>query len=96
MLPFGSTLLFVVANPDEVSGRGEGVPGDVKPVGACQELVGVLPVLQEVHERGELRRIFRPDVSGLADEVLRAADTTNLAVHSLATEAGIDDDGADD
>ena len=88
--------LFIIANPDEVSGRGEGVPGDVKPGGACQELVCVLPVLQEIHERGELRRIFRPDVSGLADEVLRAADTTNLTVHSLATETGIDDDGPDD
>ena len=30
-----------------MAGLGEGVPGDVKPAGACQELVGVWRGLEE-------------------------------------------------
>ncbi len=33
-------LLFIVPNPDEVAGLAGGVPGDVEPAGAGEELVG--------------------------------------------------------
>ena len=75
-----------------MSWLGEGSPGDVEPPLAREQLVGVLPVLQEVHECGELRRIFRADIDSLADEVLRVLDAPNLAIHSLTTEARVDDD----
>ena len=79
-----------------MAGRGEGVPGDVEPAAAGEELVGELPGLEEIDQALELGRVFGTDVGGLAEEVLGVADTTDLAVHGLATEPGIDDDGADD
>ena len=85
--------LFIVPDTDIMAGWGEGVPGDVEPARASQELVGVLPVLQERHELSELLRILRADIGGLADQVLGVADTAHLAVHGLATEARIHDDG---
>lgn len=54
----------------------------------------MLPILEEVHERRELRRVFRTDICSLADEMLGARDTANLAIHGFAAKAGIDDDGA--
>ena len=54
----------------------------------------MLPILEEIYERVELRRVFRSDVGCLADEMLGACDTANLAIHGFAAEAGIDDDGA--
>ena len=54
----------------------------------------MLPILEEIHERRELSGIFRSDVGSLADEMLGARDTTDLAINRLATETGIDDDGA--
>lgn len=68
----------------------------MEPTGAGKELVGVLPFLEEIHERRELSRIFRVDVGSLADEVLGAANTTDYAIHGFAAEAGIDDDRASD
>lgn len=79
-----------------MSGRGEGIPGDVQPARARQELVGVLPTFEEVNERLELRWVFRTDVGSLADQVLGVADTAHLAVHIFITETRIDDDGAND
>ena len=64
----------------------------MEPNGAGKELVGVLPFLEEIHERRELSRIFRVDVGSLADEVLGAANTTDYAIHGFAAEAGIDDE----
>ena len=43
-------LLLVVPDADEAAGRGEGVPGDVKPGGGGEELVGVLARLEEHDE----------------------------------------------
>ena len=66
----------------------------MEPAGAGKKLVGVLPFLEEIYERVELRRVFRSDICSLADEMLGARDTANLAINRLATETGIDDDGA--
>ena len=60
-----------------MAGLGERVPGDVQPAVARQQLVGVFPLPEELHERLELRRVFRADVGSLADEVLGIADTAN-------------------
>ena len=62
--------LFVVADKDVVAGLGEGVPGNVEPVGAGEELVGEVVVAQEVDEPLELCWIFRANVGGLTDEML--------------------------
>ena len=77
-----------------MAGRGEGVPGDVKPGGAGEELVGEVVVAEEVDKALELSRIFGTDVGGLAEKVLGVTDTADLAINSLVTEARIDDDGA--
>ena len=74
--------------------RGEGSPGDVEPTRAGEQLVGIFPVLQEVHEHRELRRIFRADIGSLTDKVLGVAHSSNLAVHGLTTETRVDDDGS--
>ena len=89
-------ISFVIPDADEVAGLGEGAPGDVEPGGGSQELVGVLPVSEEVHERWELRRIFRTDVGSLADEVLGVLNAAHLAIDGLAAEAGTDDNRAHD
>ena len=68
----------------------------MEPAGAGKELVGVLPFLEEIHERRKLGRIFRVDVCCLTDEVLGAGDTTNLAINCLASKSGVDDDRACD
>ena len=68
----------------------------MEPTRAGKELVGVLPFLEEIHERRELRSVFRSDVGSLTYEVLRARDTANLAIHGFAAEAGIDYDRACD
>ena len=43
-------LLLVIPDADEAAGRSEGVPGDVEPICAGEELVGVLARLQERDE----------------------------------------------
>ena len=88
------SLCFIVPEADVVAGRGEGVPGDVKPGGAGEELVGEVVVAEEVDKALELSRIFGTDVGGLAEKVLGVTDTADLAINSLVTEARIDDDGA--
>ena len=79
-----------------MSGLGEGVPGDMEPGRARQQLVGMWAVFEEFHEAQELRRVFRADIGSLTDEVLGVLDATDLAVHGLTTETRIDDDGAND
>ena len=77
----------VVAEADEVAGLGEGVPGDVEPGGARQQLVGVRRGLEECHEALELGRILRADIGSLTAEVLRSGDATHQAVHPAVAEA---------
>lgn len=88
--------LFVIPDADDVSGWGEGIPGDVKPGGGGEELVGVLPCSEEVNESRKLRWVFRMDVGSLADQVLGIPNAAHLAIHSLAAEARTDDDRAHD
>ena len=78
---------FVTANADIVAGLGEWVPRDVEPIGGGQELVGIFPILEEIHERGELFRIFWADVGSLTEEMLGVADTPYPTVDGLATKA---------
>ena len=88
-------LLLVIPNPDIMSWGGEGIPRDMKPAIAGQELVGVLRVLEEVDQKLELPRVLGADVGGLAQQVLRVADTTHMAVDVLVAKAGVDEDGTD-
>ena len=85
--------LLIISDSDLVAGRAEGRPRDVEPGAAREQLVGVFPRLEKVHQALELGRILWPDVGGLANEVLRVPHATHLAVHGLATETRIDDDG---
>ena len=75
-----------------MAGLSERVPGDVQPAVTRQQLVGVLPLPEELHERLELHRVFRTDIGSLTDKVLGVADTAHLAIHGLTTETRIDDD----
>ena len=74
----------------------EGVPRDVEPAVAGQELVGVGVGAKEGHKALELRGVLGTDVGGLAKEVLRAPDTTDEGVDARVAEARIDDDGTND
>lgn len=48
-----------------MAGLGEGVPRDVEPAGARQQLVGIGAGLEEIHEALELRGVLRADVGSL-------------------------------
>lgn len=50
--------LLVVADADEVAGLAGGIPGDVEPAVAGEELVGQGVMAQEVDEALELGRIL--------------------------------------
>ena len=87
-------LLVVVSYPDKVAGGGEGRPGDVKPAGAGQQLVGIVAGAEEVNQSLELLRVPWTDVGSLAEQVLRVADSADLPVVGLVAVAAIDDDGS--
>ena len=61
-----------------MAGSGKGVPGDMEPVGAGEELVGEGVGLEEVDKALELSRIFRTDIGSLTDQVLRIPDIAHL------------------
>jgi len=65
----------VVAEADEVAGRGEGIPGYVEPARARQQLIGIGAGLEEIHEALELRGVLRADVGCLTSRVLRIVHT---------------------
>ena len=85
-------MLLIVTYSDEVSGDGEGRPGDVEPVGAGQELVGILTCLEEVDEALELRGVLGADIDCAALKVLGVLDTTNEGIYAAVTKSGVDDD----
>ena len=58
-------LLFIVPYPDEMAWRGEGIPRDVEPAVAGQELVGKCMGLEEVDQALELLRVLGADVGSL-------------------------------
>lgn len=87
--------LFVVPDPHLAAGFAEGIPRDVEPAAAREQLVGILPGLQEVHEVQELPGVHRADIGSLTNEVLRPVHTTHQTVHPTVAESGIDDDGTD-
>ena len=72
----------------------EGSPGDVKPAGGGQELVGVFTGAEEVNEALELLGVFGADVGSLAKEVLGIGDATDKGVDARVAVARIDDDRA--
>ena len=86
---------MVVSEADEVSGLGEGIPGDVEPGGARQQLIGEGRGLEEIYEALELCWVLRADIGSLTAEVLRTADATHQAVHPVVAEARVHDDRAD-
>ena len=91
MCPF---FLFVIPDSDEVAGEGEGIPGNVEPAGAGEQLVGQIVSLEEVHEALELAGVLGADVGSLAKEMLRVANATDQGVDARVAVARIDDDGA--
>ena len=76
-----------------MAGLGEGIPGDVEPAGAGEELVGQGVGLEEVDKALELARILGTDVGSLAEQMLGVLDTTDQGVDARVSEAGVDDDG---
>ena len=66
---------------------GKGVPRDVEPGGAGEELVGEGVGLEEVDEALELSWILRTDIGSLTDEMLGVTNTTYPAIDSLISEA---------
>ena len=88
-------LLLVVPNPDIMPWLGEGIPGNVEPAGAGQQLVSQIVSLEEVHKALELLRVARADVGSLTEEMLRVANATDQGVDARVAEAGVDDDGTD-
>ena len=82
-----SPVAVIIANADVVAGSGEGIPGDVEPGGAGEELVGEGVGFEEVDETLELSGVFGADVGSLADEVLGVANAPYPAIDGLITEA---------
>ena len=78
-----------------MSWGGEGIPRDMKPAVAGQELVGVFTSAEEVDQALELLRVLGADVGSLSQQVLGVLDTTNESVDARVAEAGVDDDGTD-
>ena len=89
-------ILLVVTEADEMAGRTEGRPGDVEPVGGCQELVGQGVGLQKRNQAVELGGVFGADVGGLTEQVLGVLDTAHQSVDAGVAEAAVDDDGTAD
>ena len=75
-----------------MAGRREGIPGDVEPAIAREQLVGVFADLQEFDELPELRRVTRPDVGSLTEQVLGVADTPYPLVDFGISEPRVDDE----
>ncbi len=78
-----------------MSGDAEGVPRDVEPPVAGEELVGQIVRLEEIDQALELLRVLGVDVGGLAKQVLRVTDTTHEGVDARVAETGVDEDGTD-
>ena len=78
---------FVITYSDVVAGQCEGIPRDVEPAIACEQLVGVFADLQEFYEIPELRGVLRPDVGSLAEKMLGSTDTPYLLVDFRIAEA---------
>ena len=66
----------------------------MEPAGGGQELVGQFVRLEKAHKIKELAGVLGADVGSLAEQVLRVAHTTDLAVVGLVAVAAIDDDGS--
>ena len=79
-----------------MAGNGEGRPGDVEPVGAGEELVGIFTCLQERDEALELGWVLGADIGSAALEVLGILDAAHEGVDARVAEAGVDEDGAAD
>ena len=67
----------------------------MEPAVACQQLVGQIVSLEEVHKFRELLRVFGADVGSLTKEVLGIGDATDQGVDARVAVAGIDDDRTD-
>ena len=87
--------LLVVPYSDKVAGLGEGVPRDVEPAGAGEELVGEGVMAQEVDEALKMSGVARTDISGLTEEVLRVLHAAHQRIDIGIAIAGVDDDGTD-
>ena len=75
-----------------MTGWREGIPGDVEPAIACEQLVGVFADLQEFNEIPELRGVLRPDVGSLTEKVLGSTDTPYPLVDFGISEPRVDDE----
>ena len=84
---------LVVPDADVMPRDAEGVPRDVEPAIAGEELVGELVSLEEIDQTLELSRIARADVGSLAEEVLRVSDTTHEGIDTRVAESGVNKDG---
>ena len=73
-----------------MAGRAEGIPGDVEPARASQELVGVLAALQEDDEAPELLRVMWTDVGSAGQHVLRVLDAADKTIDLGVAESAVD------
>ena len=80
-------FLFVIINPNEVARLAEGIPRDVEPARAGEQLVGVLTGLEEGDEALELGGVLGADVDGLSKKVLGIGDATDKGVDTGVAEA---------
>ena len=79
-----------------MAGWGKGIPRNVEPAVAGQELVGVGRGAEKFHKLSELLWVSRTDIGCLTDEVLGVVDATHQTVYPSVSESGVDHDGADD
>ena len=87
-------FLFIIPYSDIIPRLAEGIPRDVEPAGAGEELVSQFVRLEEVHEALELAGVLGADVGSLTEEMLRVLDATDEGIDARVAVARIDDDGA--
>ena len=76
-------------------GGGEGVPGDVEPAVAREQLIGVWAGLQILNQLLEFRWVCGADVGCLTQKVLRVTVTPHERIDTNVAKARVDDDGTD-
>lgn len=78
---------FVVPYSNIMSWGAEGIPRDVEPAVAGEELVGIFTGLEEGDEALELGGILGANVGSLSEKVLGIGDATDKGVDTGVAEA---------
>ena len=89
-----SRFSAIIVDGDVVARHAEGLPREMEPAAAGEQLVGEGVAAQQGHQTLKLTRILGTQVGGLAQQVLAALDAPHLLVDLGCAESRVDDDGS--